>query len=126
VNIRLILCVAVIGAALSACSKASASGFDPANPLHCAAQFEAYSIVAKQQGDEDKARGFGARSQWYAERARSLPADQLTMEALTDLGNKIAAQKDGGLALATKCFKRQDADQDFQRQVREAKAAASR
>ena len=118
----LILGATIIGITLCACSKANASGFDPSNPLHCAAQFEAYSIVAKRQGDEVKARGFGARSQWYAERARALPAEQLTQQALLDLGNRIAAQTDGGLALATECFKRQDADPDFQRRVHEDEA----
>jgi hypothetical protein len=123
VNIRLILCAAIIGATLSACSKANASGFDPSNPLHCAAQFEEYSIIARQQGDERTARGYGARSQWYAERARSLPAEQRTMEALTDLGNRVAAQPDGGAELAKKCWDQQDADPAFQRLVRKAKEA---
>lgn len=119
---RLIACTALIALALSACGKASASGFDPANPLHCAAQFEAYALVARRQGQEDKARGFGARSQWYVERARSLPPEQLTPAALDDLGNRIAAQADGGEALATACMKQQDADPDFQRAVSEASA----
>ena len=111
----LILCGALGGASLSACGKANASGFDPSNPLHCAAQFSSYEVIARNQGDERKSKGFGARAQWYADRARSFPADQLTQEALNDLGNKIAAQPDGGLALATECFKRQDADPEFQK-----------
>jgi len=123
VKSSLVLCAAVIGMCLSACSKASASGFDPTNPLHCAAQFESYSVLARHQGDERKAGAFGARSQWYAERARSLPAEQLTSEAVNDLANRIEAQPDGGLALATECMKRQDADPDYQRLVRKAKEA---
>jgi hypothetical protein len=122
---RLIVWAAVIGVMLSACGKANASDFDPSNPLHCAAQFESYSIIARQQGDETKARGYGARAQWYVDRARSLPAEQLTNDALLVLGNGIAAQPDGGLALATECFKRQDADPDFQRLVQQAKAESA-
>jgi len=125
VKTRLIVCVVMIGATLSACGKANASGFDPSNPLHCATQFETYSIIARQQGDETKARGYGARAQWYVDRARSLPGEQLTKEALLVLGNGIAAQPDGGVALATECFKRQDADPDFQRLVQRAKAEST-
>jgi hypothetical protein len=87
---------------------------------------ESYSIVARHQGKLDLAGGFGARSQWYAERARSLPAEQLTPAALNNLGNKIAAQPDGGAALATECIKRQDADPGFQRAVRKAKEALAK
>ena len=123
---RLIFCTGVLAMTLSACGKANASRFDPLNPLHCAAQFELYSIIARHHGDEVKARGFGARSQWYADRARSFPAEQLTIGALTDLGNRIAARPDGGLALATECLKRQDSDPSVQRLVRQAKAGAGR
>lgn len=100
---------------LSACGKASASSFDPANPLHCAAQFESYHILAKRTGDEKSAAHYGFRSQWYAERARSLPKEQLSTEALDELGKRIASAPDGGLALATECQKRQDADPAFPR-----------
>jgi hypothetical protein len=101
--------------AASGCSKANASDFDPANPLHCAAQFSAWEVVARNQGDDRKSKAMGARAQWYADRARSLPADQLTDQAMNELGNKIAAQPDGGLALAKACWEHQDADPDFQR-----------
>jgi hypothetical protein len=114
------------GLALSACSKANASELDPSNPLHCATQFQVYSSIARQQGDEKGARGYGARSQWYVDRARSLPAEQRTPEALNELGNRVLAAPDGGLALATECKKRQDADPEFQRLVEQAKAAAGR
>ena len=107
------VCVGMIAAALSGCGEAHASEFDAANPLHCAAQFESYSILARQQGDEQKARGFGARAQWYAKRARSLPAEQLTPAALNELGNRIAAAPDGGLALATECWNRLEADSEY-------------
>lgn len=45
------------------------------------------------------------------------------MEALTELDKRIAAQEDGGAALATECLKRQDADRQFQRLVQKAKEA---
>lgn len=125
VKTLIIICIAATGTALSACGKASASVFDPANPLHCAAQFESYSIIARRQGQEGEARGLSVRSQWYAQRARSLSAEQLTRAALNELGNKIVAQPDGGLALATECLKRQDADPDVQRLVQKAKKALS-
>jgi hypothetical protein len=108
--------VAGLALVLSACGEASASSsFDPTNPLHCAAQFESYHILAKQMGDEKSATHYGFRSQWYAKRARSLPKEQRTTEALTELGNSIAAAPDGGLALATECAKRQEADPSFPR-----------
>jgi hypothetical protein len=110
-----LVCAGAIAAALSGCSEANASGFDAANPLHCAAQFESYAVLARQQGDEQKARGFGARAQWYAKRARSLPAEQLTPAALNELGNQIVAAPDGGLALATECWNRLEADPEYQR-----------
>ena len=122
---RLGIGTALVAPLLSACSAANASGFDPSNPLHCAAQFESYSIIARLQGDTAKAGGYGARSQWYVDRARALAAEQLTPAALEALGNKIAAQPDGGLALATECLKRQDADPDWQRLVRAAGTAIS-
>ena len=101
---------------LSACSQASASSsFDPSNPLHCAAQFESYHILAERMGDEKSAIHYGFRAQWYVERARSLPTERLSTEALVELSNRIAAAPDGGLALATECKKRQDADPSFPR-----------
>lgn len=113
-----LLCIGAATIALSACNRANASEFDPSNPLHCAAQFESYSIVAKQQGNDAKSKGFGARAQWYADRARTMPADQITPEALNKLGDRIAAAPDGGIALATECMKRQNDDPDFQRLTR--------
>ena len=112
-------CAALVGAALSGCGEANASSFDAANPLHCAAQFESYSILARQQGNEQKARGFGVRAQWYAKRARLLPAEQLTPAALNDLGKRIAAAPDGGLALATECWNRLEANPEYQRFIRQ-------
>ena len=112
-----LVCPGLISAALTGCGEASASGLEAANPLHCAAQFESYSPLARQEGDEPKARGFGARAQWYAKRARSLPAEQLTPAALNELGNRIAAAPDGGLELATECMRRQEADPDWQRLI---------
>jgi len=114
----LFVCVGALGIMLAGCSKANASGFDPANPLHCAAQFTAWQIVARNQGEDRKAKALEARAQWYASRARSLPADQLTPEAMNDLGKRIAAQPDGGVALAKECWTREDADPEFQRFVR--------
>lgn len=111
---------------MAACSKARASGFDPSNPLHCATQFELYSIIARHQGNQKSASGYGARSQWYADRARALPENERTPAVIAELGNRIAASPDGGLALATACKNRQDADPGFQRLVQQAKAAATR
>ena len=119
-----VLCIAFVGTVLSGCSEANASGFDPSNPLHCAAQFQSYEIIARQLG-EAGAGGFGARSRWYVDRARLLSEKQLTPEALEVLGSKIIAQADGGLALATECMKRQDLDPDWQRLVLAAKTAIS-
>jgi len=111
---RSILVVAGLALALPSCGKASASSsFDPSNPLHCAAQFEAYHILAKQMNDKQSAVHYGFRSQWYVNRARSMPKEQLSKEALKELGDRIAAAPDGGLSLATECKKRQDADPSF-------------
>lgn len=118
-----ILCIALVGTVLSGCGEANASGFDPSNPLHCAAQFQSYETIARQQGGAS-AGAYGARSQWYVDRAKLSEAD-LTPEALEVLGNKILAQADGGLALATECMKRQDSDPDWQRLVLAAKTAIS-
>jgi len=111
-----ILCVGVIGLTLSACSKANASELDPSNPLHCGGQFQAYAFIAKQQGDDLKEKGFVLRAAWYGERARSLAAE-LTPEARIELADRIASAPDGGLALATACLKRQEADPDWQRLI---------
>ena len=112
-----ILCAVAACSATTGCSEASAAGLDPSNPLHCAAQLESYSIIARQQGDVTKDRGFGARSQWYVDRAKSLGLD-LTESALINVEKRILATADGGLALATECVKRQDADPDFRRLAR--------
>lgn len=106
-----VLCASIAGAAIIGCSEADAEGLDPSNPLHCAAQFESYSIIAKQQGDLTKARGFSARSQWFVNRAKARGLD-LSGAALIDVERRILATSDGGLALATECMKRQDADPD--------------
>jgi hypothetical protein len=103
---------------LSACSKANASGLDPSNPLHCGAQFQSYSFIAKQQGDDLKQKGFALRAAWYGEQARSVGAQQLTPNAQSELADRILSAPDGGLALATECFKRQEADPDWQRLIR--------
>ena len=103
---------------LSACGKANASGLDPSNPLHCGAQFQSYSFVAKQQGDELKEKGFALRAAWYGERARSLGGEPLTPQARSELADRILSAPDGGLALATECFKRQEGDPDWQRLIR--------
>ena len=110
-----LVCAVGLAVISSACAKASASSFDPANPLNCASQFESYHILAKRMGDEKSAAHYGFRSQWYAERARSLPKEQLSADALERLGERIASAPDGGLALATECQKRQDADPSFPR-----------
>ena len=102
---------------LSACSKANASGLDPSNPLHCGAQFQSYSSVAKQQGDELRTKGFAVRAAWYVERARSLGVEPLTPHARSELADRILSAPDGGLALATACFERQEADNDWQRLI---------
>ena len=122
---RLVLCTVLMGTVLTACSKANASGLDASNPLNCAAQFSRYSTIARQQGDVALAGAFGARAEWYVNRARGIAPERPTDAALEELGRKIVAQGDGGLALATECMKRQDADPDFQRVVREAKRAIS-
>ena len=107
----------IVGMALllPACDKAGATSLDPTSPLHCAAQFESYHILAKRMGDKDSAVHYGFRSQWYAERARSLPQEQRSDEALEELGDRIAAAADGGEALAAACQSRQDADPSFPR-----------
>ena len=121
---RSALVVAVLGVIVVACGKASAAEYDPTNPLHCALQFQSYSILAKTMGQEERSKGFGARSHWYLMEAKKTVApEQLKREALVELGNKIVANPDGGLALASECMKRQDADEDFQRVVRKAKEA---
>lgn len=102
---------------LSACGKANASGLDPSNPLHCGAQFLSYSYLAKQQGDQLKEKGFALRAAWYGERARSLGVGVLTPKARSELADRILSAPDGGLALATACFKRQEADPDWQRLI---------
>ena len=108
--------VAVMSAVVGACSEANAAELSPTNPLHCAMQFESYHVLAKQMGRESEARQYGARAQWYTDRAKSvLPAERLTRTALNTLEKKILEAPDGGLALATECFKRQDSDPDFQR-----------
>ena len=108
----IILCALAACSAVAGCSEANAEGLNPSNPLHCAAQFESYSIIARQQGDLAKERGFGARSQWYVNRAKSQGLD-LTKAALLDVEKRISATSDGGLALASECMKRQDADPNF-------------
>lgn len=118
--------ITAMSALVGACSAANASELSPANPLHCAMQFESYHLLAKRMGKESEARHYGARAQWYTVRAKSvLPADQLSPTALATLEKKVLAAPDGGLALATECFNRQDADPDYQRLVGEAKKAIS-
>ncbi|WP_447727767.1 hypothetical protein [Sphingomonas koreensis] len=102
-----------ISLASTSCSGADASDLDAANPLHCAAQLEGYAILARQQGNEKLARGFEARSQWFADRVRALPANERTPDIINAIAEKVAAAPDGGEALATACFKRQDADPEF-------------
>jgi hypothetical protein len=106
------LCAMAACSAVAGCAEANAKGLDPSNPLHCAAQFESYSIIARQQGDVAQERGFGARSQWYVDQAKSQGID-LKDAALRDVEKRISATSDGGLALATECMKRQDADPTF-------------
>lgn len=112
---------------VAACSEANAAELSAANPLHCAMQFESYHILAKQMNKESEARGYGARAQWYTDRAKAaLPADQLTPTALAELEKKVLGAPDGGLALATECFKRQDADPEFQRLLKTAASSRAR
>jgi hypothetical protein len=113
-----VICACVIAMVVSSCSKANASGFDPTNPLHCAAQFSTWEIVARKRGEERKALALGARAQWYAVRARS-DFDKMTPAQVLDFSNRIAAQPDGGLALAKACWERQDADPEFQKLLRQ-------
>lgn len=114
-ELKLMVFACVTSVAASSCGKANASSFDPSNPLHCAAQFSSWEIVARNKGEERKSKALGARAQWFADRARSLPADQLTDRAMNELGNRIAAQPDGGLALGKACWERQDSDPEFQK-----------
>lgn len=107
-----ILWVTAASLAMTGCGEADAKALDPSNPLHCAAQFESYSIIARQQGDVAKERGFEARSQWYVDRAKAQDLE-LSDAALRDVEKRISATSDGGLALATECMKRQDADTSF-------------
>lgn len=110
---KLVFSSAILAVTAAACSQANASGLDPANPIHCAAIFQSYSLIANAQGGEGAGRGWAARSQFYMERARTLPPENLTDAALLDVGNRVAALTDGGLALATECTKRLEADPEF-------------
>jgi len=121
VKANLVVCACAVSVFASACSKANASSLDPANPLHCAAQFSAWEVAVRKVGDERKAAVMSARAQWYADRARSLPADQLTEGAMMQLGNTVAAQPDGGKAFAKECWDRQDASPEFQAMLHQGK-----
>jgi hypothetical protein len=48
-----------------------------------------------------------------ASRALTLPLNQRTSDVIKEVAEKVAAAPDGGLALATACFERQDADPRF-------------
>lgn len=110
-------CAVTAWSTIAGCSQASAAGLDPSNPLHCAAQFESYSILARQQGDVRKDRFFGARSQWYVNRAKARGIN-LSDAALIDVEKRVMATADGGLGLAKECLKRQDDDPEFPKSAR--------
>jgi hypothetical protein len=102
---------------LAACGAAEASTFDAGNPLHCLVAFSSYEKLAELKGDHKLARGIGFRAQWYADQVKQLPEKERSAEASESLAARFLAEKDGGLALATECFRRQDADPAFKAEV---------
>ena len=101
----LILCTFGMSVTLLACDSANASGLDGSNPLHCTSQLHIYSELAREQGLERQSRVYGVVARWYAIRARALPAEQLTPDAIGALIDRILAAPDGGFALARECGK---------------------
>ena len=109
---KVLLMAFLIGGGVTACGRAEAADLSPNNPVHCGVQFESYSQVAKLQDNRALERGFGARAQWYIEKAKRQGLD-LSEEALLAVSDKIAAAKDGGLALATECTRRLEGDPEY-------------
>ena len=103
----------VLALGICGCAKAQASDLDPSNHLHCAAQFQSFASIAKARGEEG--RGWDARAKFEVNLAKEIPGADLSDAALASLENRILAASDGGLALATECLKRQEADPAFRK-----------
>ena len=115
-----ILWVGLASICIGGCGRADAEELDGKNPLACVVVFEEYSGLAKNAGRWKESLGYKGREQWYIFRLKAIPEKERNEEVIDRLLAKLRASGDGGLSVATDCTKREDADPDWQAQLKNA------